>query len=186
MIIVFYHIVEHGCDCGEKKSKYKILTNLHKPRIWWTSFYSFSFQFVIESLSILLTSIKKQRSPFETDGLWTEAPSVAAWKLTQSGQDDVRWPGQADRPKDLRQEGVGAHGGHAGRGQVGAVVIVQVEELLELLHRLQRKAPFSNLDGAVEESVFNPSGNVPPPLPWLLPPNPPAIALKINIKMLKT
>lgn len=61
MIIVFYHIVEHCCDCGEKKSKYKILNYLHKPRIWWTSFYSFSFQFVIESLSILLMSIKKTK-----------------------------------------------------------------------------------------------------------------------------
>lgn len=77
---------------------------------------------------------------------------LGVWKRTQSGQDDVRQLALADGPEDLRQEGVGAHGDHAGLGEVGAGVIVQVKQLLELLHCLQRKAPFSNLDRAVEES----------------------------------
>lgn len=80
---------------------------------------------------------------------------------------------------------MGAHGDHTGRGQVGVGLIVQVKQLLELLHCLQRKAPFSNLDQAVEVRTRVSEFLTLPVKTALHPPQPPYITLKINIKMLK-
>lgn len=78
---------------------------------------------------------------------------VAAWRRTQSGQDDVGGPALADWPEDLGQEGVGAHGDHAGLVQVGAGRLVQVKQLLQLLDGLQRKAPLRNLEQEVQNGA---------------------------------